>query len=256
MPMLGRAALAMWWDIAPEVRADFEDWHAHEHFPERLAIPGFRRASRWTEASGGPGVFVLYELENHDVLGSAAYQARLNAPTPWSTRLMPHHQRMVRSQCHVLRSCGAVTARFMLTVRLSPRDGSEEALASAIHQQADRSAGVLGIVGVHLLKHQAPPIAATREQQIRGNADRVADWVLLVAGYDRQCVEALASVTFSDDGLVAMGAEPDTERASFTLAYAALPGDLLGAPTAMRQRERMELSRPAASGAGASADER
>jgi hypothetical protein len=27
MPLLGTAAVAMWWDIAPEQRVEFEDWH-------------------------------------------------------------------------------------------------------------------------------------------------------------------------------------------------------------------------------------
>ena len=61
MSLLGSAALAMWWDIAPQVLADFEDWHSHEHFTERLGIPGFHRASRWRNAADGEGVFVMYE---------------------------------------------------------------------------------------------------------------------------------------------------------------------------------------------------
>jgi len=59
MAMLGAAALAMWWDMAPDMRAEFEHWHTHEHFPERLALPGFMRASRWADAKGGDGFFVL-----------------------------------------------------------------------------------------------------------------------------------------------------------------------------------------------------
>ena len=62
MSLLGDAALAMWWDMAPAIKSEFEDWHSHEHFPERLGVPGFRRASRWTCAEGGEGIFVLYEL--------------------------------------------------------------------------------------------------------------------------------------------------------------------------------------------------
>ena len=81
----------MWWDIAPAVKADFEDWHSHEHFPERLGVPGFRRGSRWRSATGGEGVVVMYELEAYDTLSSSHDLARLNAPTPWSTRMMPHH---------------------------------------------------------------------------------------------------------------------------------------------------------------------
>ena len=60
--MLGNAAVAMWWDVAPEVRAEWEDWHSSEHMPERLAIPGFLRGTRWVALSGAPSYFVLYEV--------------------------------------------------------------------------------------------------------------------------------------------------------------------------------------------------
>jgi len=36
----------MWWDIPPEVRAEWEHWHTTEHMPERLGIPGFLRGLR------------------------------------------------------------------------------------------------------------------------------------------------------------------------------------------------------------------
>ena len=128
MALLGDAALAMWWDMAPAMRAEFQDWHTHEHFPERLAIPGFRRASRWQAADGGDGFFVLYELASHDVLSSPAYLARLNAPTPWSTKLMPHHANMVRSQCRVVATQGGGIAAHALTLRLSPQPSALNAL--------------------------------------------------------------------------------------------------------------------------------
>ncbi len=50
-----RAAVTIWCDVAPEVREEFDDWHAHEHMPERLSIPGFLRGSRWVAADGGSG---------------------------------------------------------------------------------------------------------------------------------------------------------------------------------------------------------
>ena len=54
MGLLGQAALAMWWEVADEWRQEFEDWHTHEHFPERMGVPGFLRGSRWASADGGP----------------------------------------------------------------------------------------------------------------------------------------------------------------------------------------------------------
>jgi hypothetical protein len=59
MALRGEGALAMWWDMAPEMRAEFEHWHTHEHFPERLGIPGFLRAARWADVQGD-GFFVMY----------------------------------------------------------------------------------------------------------------------------------------------------------------------------------------------------
>ncbi|HEY9237551.1 MAG TPA: hypothetical protein VIP10_01820, partial [Burkholderiaceae bacterium] len=128
MPLLGRAAVAMWWSIAPAHRSEFEDWHSHEHLPERLGIPGFLRGSRWASATGGDGFFVMYELAAYETLTSPGYFARLNAPTPWSQAMMPRHRDMVRSQCRVWESHGGGLAGAMLTVRLSPQPDRADAL--------------------------------------------------------------------------------------------------------------------------------
>ena len=112
MSLLGKAAVAMWWSIRPEQRAEFGDWHSHEHFPERMSIPGFRRGSRWTSTTDAEGFFVLYELEQYEVLTSKGYLDRLNAPTPWSSKMMPHHLDMVRSQCRIVASFGLSVSAF------------------------------------------------------------------------------------------------------------------------------------------------
>lgn len=225
MALLGGAALAMWWEIGAAEFEEFAHWHAHEHFPERLGIPGFRRASRWRQACGGDGVFVMYELADHEVLASAAYLERLNAPSPWSVRMMPHHRHMVRSQCEVLASCGGVTAAHALTVRLSPRgpetaDGLRAALAGRIAAWPGRA----GLTGAHLLRHRAPAIAPTTEQKIRGG-DAVADWVLLLTAYDAATLGALAQGELSPEALAAMGAS-EVAQGRYELAYAAVPGDI------------------------------
>ncbi|WP_205964274.1 DUF4286 family protein [Ramlibacter agri] len=216
----------MWWNMAPEHRADFEDWHTHEHFPERLGVPGFRRASRWTRADGGEGVFVLYELESHATLSSPAYLARLNAPTPWSTRLMPHHRNMVRGQTRVLQSLGAVIARRALTLRLSPAPGKAQALQAALQSLMAGIAATPGFAGAHLLQHETPRIPQTTEQRIRGAADQVADWVLVVCAYDTQALEAFAANELSASALEALGATTGSVQAIYELACSATPDDV------------------------------
>lgn len=218
MAMLGKAALAMWWDMAADRRAAFEHWHSHEHFPERLALPGFRRASRWLAADGGEGVFTCYELDSHADLASPAYQARLNAPTAWSTDMMPHHRHMQRAQCHVLASQGAFVAAHALTLRMTaaPRGWSE---------WSERHAATPGVAGLHLLRHDAPAIATTTEQRIRGG-DGAPDTVVVVCAYDAAALDVLQPMI----GALCGDAPPLAAR--YRLSLSATAGELadIGTP--------------------------
>lgn len=228
MALLGTGALAMWWNMAAAVRPEFEDWHSHEHFPERMGIPGFRRGSRWTDAAGGEGIFVLYELESYETMSSAPYLARLNAPTPWSTKLMPHHHGMVRSPSRVLASRGGGVARHAVTVRLSPHSAREAAeLGACLTSLIESFVSRPGLTGAHLLRHETPAIAQTTEQKIRGSADRVADWVLVVTGYDAQSLEALSRDELSAGALTAAGAAPAPITGLYVLSYSATPADVI-----------------------------
>ena len=177
----------------------------------------------------------MYELDDYDVLASPGYLARLNAPTPWSTRLMPEHRNMVRSQCRVLESCGINPARNALTARLSPALGRDEELRAAIRRVADHVSLQAGFAGLHLLRHETPSIAVTEEQKIRGNADRTADWVLVACGYEADALRALSERELSSESLVEMGATPDVERGLYALSCSATPFDIAGLATMSRQ---------------------
>jgi len=192
--MLGNAAVVMWWDIAPEVRAEWEDWHTREHMPERLSIPGFLRGTRWIAASGQPSYFVLYEAERLETLTAGSYLERLNNPTPWSLKMMPHHRNMVRSLCEVQTTWGGGVPQTLATVRFS--------LTSGMPKVPQHS----GLTGAHLL--QSVPMAATpqtTEQKIRGG-DASADWVLLIGGYDTEAVKA--AVAALPSGMTALFYRP------------------------------------------------
>jgi hypothetical protein len=207
-------------------RAEFEDWHSHEHFPERLRIPGFRRGSRWASATGGEGFFTLYELQSYDTLTSAAYFARLNHPTPWSLKMMPRHSHMVRSQCQVLESHGGGLAGSMLTIRLSPQPGQADALRDYLRSVLPQLPQRAGVTATHLLQTQTPPAAATTEQKIRGGADGVADWIVLVSGYEAQTLLSLAADELGASALDESGARPGQISALYRLAYSMTPDDL------------------------------
>lgn len=227
MALLGKAALAMWWDMAADKRDEFEDWHSHEHFTERLNIPGFHRASRWRCIEGGEGIFVLYELDEYEILTSPQYLAHLNAPTPWSRNMMLHHRNMVRGQCRVLESRGGSVARHALAIRLSSFAEHDDALRGALSSLFERLALRPGLAGAHLLRHQTPAIPPTEEQRIRGLSDQAIDWVIVVCAYDLGCLYQVSDHELGDAALKAFGAADEPVRGVYTLAHSATPRDTI-----------------------------
>ena len=230
MSLLGKAAVAMWWNIRPDQRAEFGDWHSHEHFPERMSIPGFQRGSRWTSTRDPEGFFVLYELEQYDTLTSKGYLDRLNAPTPWSTKMMPHHLNMVRSQCRVEASFGGGVAASLATIRLSPQPGRDEHVKTALVALLRNFASKPGLTGGHLLITDTPTTATpTTEQKIRGS-DGAADWIVLLSGYDSEIVADTVSTVFSSSALRLLGAQEKFEVGSYRLAFTVTRNDVTVTP--------------------------
>ncbi|WP_375776009.1 hypothetical protein ACE103_30135 [Bradyrhizobium sp. ma5] len=227
MSLLGKAAVAMWWNVLPEQRSEFGDWHSHEHFPERMSILGFRRGSRWTNSLDAEGFFVLYELERYETLTSKGYLDRLNAPTPWSTKMMPHHLDMVRSQCRVEVSFGSGVAASLATIRFSPQTGNDDLIRTRLAERLNGLASKPGLTGAHLLVTNTPTTSApTTEQQIRGT-DGAADWVVLLSGYDPQIVEEAVSRFFSAGALQLLGAKEKSIMGLYKLAFTMSPADVV-----------------------------
>lgn len=228
MALLGKAAVAMWWSIRPEQRTEFGDWHSHEHFPERMSIPGFRRGSRWSSTTDPEGFFVLYELDEYEVLTSKFYLDRLNAPTPWSTKMMPHHLGMIRSQCRVIESFGGGVATSLATIRLSPQAGREADLQANLSTTLGTLAHKPGLTGAHLLRTDTPRTSApTTEQQIRGK-DGAADWIVLLSGYDEDAVEAVIASRLSTGSLGSLGAQDNPTIGRYRLAFTMTAQDVAG----------------------------
>jgi hypothetical protein len=199
------AAMLLLFDIAAEAIEEHDDWHTHEHLPERLAIPGFLRGSRWIAQGGSPRYFVMYEVRELACLGSEHYLERLNNPTPWTSKMMAHYRGMRRGLCNVVAGFGAGLGSTALLIRFA-------AAAEHADPLRDWLAGELlpglvkrrGIADARLL---APSLEAvmTREQEIRGQ-DAGIQSALLVTGYESEAVAALAKGELHGDHFMAHGA--------------------------------------------------
>ena len=222
--MLGRAAVAMWWSVAPEMREEFEDWHTHEHMPERLAIPGFLRGTRWRALGDKPSYFILYEVARVSVLTGPDYMARLNDPTPWSRKMMPHHLDMVRSLCRVHASAGGLIGGALGRIRFSPaRRGGRAVVDWLAGGMLPSLAQRKGLLGGCVLRAQPQTGARTAEQEIRGG-DQTADWVMLLSGYEERIVEAAANELRAE--LAARKANVDPAAPAYAPSYSLCAKDL------------------------------
>ncbi|GEO19093.1 hypothetical protein [Microvirga aerophila] len=189
MGWAGSGALIAWHDVEEGRETEYLDWHSHEHMQERLAIPGFLHGRRYSVMGSGPQFLILYTVKVSDVFTSQIYLERLNHPSEWTQQVMPALRNMNRSLCRVEASSGFGAGRYLQTVRFSPEQGQEAHLRGVLTSEAQLLAAQRGLCAVHLLivdrdRSRTP----TREAALRGGEDAVADWVLLVEGYDEAVV--------------------------------------------------------------------
>jgi len=183
-------------DVVQEAIPEHDDWHTHEHLPERLSIPGFLRGTRWVALRGRPRYFVMYEVAQLATLRSEAYLERLNNPSPWTSKMMPHYRGMTRGFCSVTGSFGRGIGHLCQLLHFKPGTGAESSLRRWLLQDAlPRLCSKPGIGSVHLLEGALTP-TMTNEQRIRG-ADAGVDWALLLTGYSQ---DALATLMQADVG--------------------------------------------------------
>jgi hypothetical protein len=196
MPLLGSAAMLLLFDVVQDAIPEHDEWHTHEHLPERLSIPGFVRGTRWVALHGQPRYFVMYEVEQLATLTSNAYLERLNSPSPWTSKMMPCYRGMTRGFCSVAGSFGFGMGPASLLFRFKPATEMESSLRNWLLQDIlPQLPSRPGIGSAHLFEGALTP-PMTNEQRIRG-ADASVDWAVLVTGYNQ---DALARLMQSDLG--------------------------------------------------------
>jgi hypothetical protein len=206
MAAQGQGALVGWFDCDPQTDLEMNEWLAREHFPERLALPGFRRGRRW-QAESQPRYFVLYETDDVATLSSTPYLERLNTPTEWSARLSPGMFGMKRTVCRVTATAGDIDGGCAGTLEFAPAHGAAEPLRDWLARGVlPRLAESPGICAAHLLEADVGTSSIeTVEKSLRSAPDALVSWVIVVEGQQpapiwRQVAQLCPEATFQAHG--------------------------------------------------------
>jgi len=177
--LLGRAAVVIWNDVAPEGRTRFYDWHDKEHMPERLALPGFRRGRRFRKPDHSPEWLTIYEADDVSALVSPEYIARLNAPTSVTAETLKYFRNTSRAVCTVAHSVGSSTGGHVLAMRLAVDAARAHAMCSYLKEHAfPRVMARTGILACHLFAADTSASYVNTAESSTREFD-VPAWVLL-----------------------------------------------------------------------------
>lgn len=140
----GAGFLAIWSDVERSNLTDYRHWLTREHTTERVTTDGFlgNRVFR-ADRADIERFFILYELQAPEVLDGPAYLARLNAPTPWSKRIMPLLGNFIRGGGVVTARAGRGEGSTIVALRL-------ERLPENPQRLADDIAALDGIAAVQI----------------------------------------------------------------------------------------------------------
>lgn len=184
--------LALWLDLAPEAEEMLNEWFNREHHLERVSVPGFLGARRYLTLGGEPRYFIFYRTRDIDVLTSPPYLERLNDPTPWTRRALPHFLNTSRSACRRLGGIGAGEGSVVATMRFGAQAGAEDRLRTWLMETALPGVHAMpGLVSAELWQADAAASnLPTEERRLRGADDVVADRIVWFSGNHPEQVEA------------------------------------------------------------------
>jgi hypothetical protein len=210
--MRGSGFLAIWSDVTAQDLTGYRHWLTREHTTERVTTRGFL-ASRVFRATRDDinRIFILYELEAPEVLDGEAYLARLNAPTPWSQRIMPKLGNFMRGGGKMVARAGRGEGATIMALRI-------EALPENAQELAEALVACDGIAAVQIGATDAARTSVpTTEKGMRKN-ERFFAGLMLIEALDVVSLQAalLRARAIAPD-VLSRASEPEIYQSVFAL---------------------------------------
>ena len=168
------AFLAIWSDVPAENEVDYLHWLTREHTAERLSLDGFHAVRVYRALDKGVCRYLIhYDLASPAVLDSEGYLRRLNAPTPWSQRVMPNLGNFIRGGGQVSSLVGSGHGGVLAAARLHSRPFPDP---DALRSLAGRD---LIVAASLLTTDTGRTTVQTKEKAMRGRDGSFAALVLV-----------------------------------------------------------------------------
>jgi hypothetical protein len=141
---MSAAALVVLMEAPASLEEEFNDWYDTEHFPQRVALPGFIQGRRWVCVQGWPRYLAVYDLIDSDALCSRAYRdVSAENSTPWSRRILPRTLGRQRLILEALNQAAQGAAPQALLLAAWPTAEQIEPLHTAVDKCCHQLSGLL-----------------------------------------------------------------------------------------------------------------
>jgi hypothetical protein len=210
--MRGAGFLAIWSDVEPGNLTDYRHWLTREHTTERVTTKGFLGVRVFRAARADINrFFILYELEAPEVLDGPAYLARLNAPTPWSRRIMPQLGNFMRGGGVMAARAGRGEGATIVALRIEQLPDNPQMLADGI-------AALDGIAAVQIgVTDHARTSVPTVEKGMRQNEGIFAGLLIIEALDEASLRSALRQAVQTAPNLFGVTGDPEIYQGIFAL---------------------------------------
>ncbi|HEV7326892.1 MAG TPA: hypothetical protein VGN91_17680 [Bosea sp. (in: a-proteobacteria)] len=115
-------------DVDPAQRAAYERWHGGHHVPQRFAVPGILRATRYQAVGGGsPDYLTVYDLADIAVLNSPEYRRLAEQPDAVTLAMRPNLRSPLRLACRSLAGADCPHGCCLIMLRIPDAGGARAA---------------------------------------------------------------------------------------------------------------------------------
>ncbi len=203
-----RGILAVWSDITPEAKADYDTWYEQSHMFERLEVDGIHRARHYSTVAGAQQFFTYFVADDAGVFKAPSYLESANNSSSWTQRVLPHFRNTHRTAFDVIRRIGWGDGAVAMTIRLAAEKACEADLLRWLgHYVLPELLNWPGVIGAQIWKADLDAtLTPVQDSRLRQDSDQTSPLAIFLEGTEFSAIQAVAAGPLAPVELIAHGA--------------------------------------------------